>query len=240
MSESRKSDGDFIQLREDVEEESMVLSASDVLPLSDQVNLRRRKPHFDKLEVPEYNGESSGAAHHRSQLSPAGVLGRAEVDPQTAAQANAQEGQVGEERDRRGESGVSYDSQIEETETEMETETETGEEATETEVDTETGEDRDPEDSEDNSLSAGGEAEEEEEEENKTWGHFIYKTTRLALPYLYMIFISLALAYFLYLIETQQREIHGLQSRISTLEGACSRKRGEGLPPKGGISSTRM
>ena len=53
-----------------------------------------------------------------------------------------------------------------------------------------------------------------------------------------MIFISLSLAYFLYLIETQQREIHGLQSRISSLEGACSRKRGDGgMPPK---ASTRM
>ena len=61
--------------------------------------------------------------------------------------------------------------------------------------------------------------------ESLTWAQFLYKGARLALPYFYMIFISLALAYFLYLIDSQQKEIHGLQSRIQSIEQACSRKR---------------
>lgn len=63
--------------------------------------------------------------------------------------------------------------------------------------------------------------------ESLTWAQFLYKGARLALPYFYMIFISLALAYFLYLIDSQQKEIHGLQSRIQSIEQACSRKRAE-------------
>ena len=63
--------------------------------------------------------------------------------------------------------------------------------------------------------------------ESLTWAQFLYKGARLALPYFYMIFISLALAYSLYLIDSQQKEIHGLQSRIQSIEQACSRKRAE-------------
>ncbi len=67
----------------------------------------------------------------------------------------------------------------------------------------------------------------EPEPEPETWVRSTFKMARLALPYVYMVFISLALAYFLYLIDAQQREMRGLQTRINSLEQACKRKRAE-------------
>ncbi|QDZ20983.1 hypothetical protein HOP50_04g35080 [Chloropicon primus] len=94
--------------------------------------------------------------------------------------------------------------------------------------------DEDSYDSAEETTEGGGEDEssdasagEDGEGEPQTWVGFLYSAARISLPYVYMIFISLALAYFLYLIDSQQREIRGLQTRIQSIEQVCTRKRSE-------------
>ena len=202
MSESRNSDEDVFELTE-ADESQVVVSSSQTKVLSDSVtNLRRRKPPFGEIEVPEYNPNSG-----RPTLNP--LLNTPVAKEQAWEQL--QDSLSEDEKLRLLAESDSYGS--ESTSEGDEEEEEDGEEEGEVEEE----EEEEEEDQSDDSVA---------EVEDSFLG-LVYKAARFALPYIYMIFISLSLAYFLYLIDSQQREIHGLQSRISSLEQACSRKRAD-------------
>ena len=218
-SESRKSDEDVIEF-DLPEAESIVVSASDTIAVPEKGNLRRRRPPFDDMQVSEYSRQG-----HQDPpgISSEKVLEEDVGTPERAALEEEEEIVILQEENL--EQGLKLQEDSESYDSEAETDTGTGEEEEE--------EEEMMEDESDNSV--------EELDEDKTWVQFIYKTARLALPYLYMIFISLALAYFLFLIETQQREIHGLQSRISSLENACvsSRRRAADAAAAGASAFTK-
>ncbi len=60
---------------------------------------------------------------------------------------------------------------------------------------------------------------------DRPWWSLLADSFRHGLPFVYVIIVLLALAYFIMLLEQQQQRIHRLQSRITNLEQVCTARR---------------
>jgi len=203
MSESRRSDEDVIDFGVEVRAANQVASTSGS-------GLRRRS-FADRLR------EASGEVVREGQQG-----GPSSAKPGFFAKAS-----VGDGDDR----VPRLEEDSEEEEAMM-----PGREAPTSESENEEGLSSYDEDGEEDSIeeTTDGDGERESSEgsagegsELGSWTSFFVRCARTALPYAYMVFVSLALGYFLYLVNAQQREIHGLQSRIQSIEQACGRRRAE-------------